>query len=69
MQDMHMDELFSIDQKALALVLARHDPECQTLIKPEDVPIFVEVLGGDLKQAYVKAEKKYLEPLSAAKSD
>lgn len=64
-----MDLLFSIDQKAMALVLARHDPECQTLIKPEDVPIFVEVLGGDLKQAYVKAEKKYLELLSAAKSD
>lgn len=49
--------------------MARHDPECQTLIKPEDVPIFVQVLGGDLKQAYVKAEKKYLELLSATKSD
>ena len=68
-QDMAMIGLSSIDQKAMALVLARHEPGCQALIKPEDVPVLVAVLGGDLKQAYLKTEKKYLELLSATKSD
>lgn len=59
----------SIDQKAMALVLARHDPGCQDVIKPEHVPILVEVLGDDLKKAYLRTEEKYLELLNATKSD
>ena len=51
----------------MSLVLARHDPKYQTFMKPEDVHILVEVLGGDLKKAFLKTEKKYLELLSATK--
>lgn len=57
----------SIRQKAMALVLARHDPGCQALIKPEDVPVLVDVLGGDVKQAYLDSEKTNLKLLSATK--
>ena len=64
-----MGEMSSIRQQAMALVLARHDPGCQDLVKSADVPILVEVLGGDLKQAYLETEKTYLKVLSTTKSD
>lgn len=64
-----VDELFSIDQKAMSSVLARYDPRYQTLMKPEDMHIIVEVLGCDLKKTYLKTEKKYLELLNATKSN
>lgn len=64
-----LSETFTVDQKAMALVLASHDSNIQSGISPEDVGVLLSVLGEDQRRAYLKSLKTYKDHVSATKKD
>lgn len=54
-------------QKAMALVLARHDPSVQSPMSAEDLDTLLTLLPDDVQKAYDSTLKTYLDLLSKTK--